>query len=99
MMFSLIYYCQKYQWLGRHNAIVKVERDSDNQWALFEQNDVQQSHLALISSVVTQQCVMLNFASSTVWKKKTVTIMSDSVDAERFRQLRIYCRDAKTFQK
>lgn len=99
MVFSLIYYCHKYQWVGSYNAIVKIERDSNEQWILCNQNGVQQSNLVLMSSVVTQQCVMLNFASPTIWKKNTITIMSDSVDAERLRQLRVYCRDAKTFQK
>jgi hypothetical protein len=99
MVTSFIYSCHKYQWFDNHNAIINIERNLDNQWTLFDLNGVQQSNLELISSVVTQQCVMLNFASSTSWKKKTVTIMSDSVDAECFRQLRVYCREAKTFPK
>jgi len=99
MMFSFIYYCRQYQWLNGQSAVISIARDKDEQWRLFHRNGVQQTQLVMSSCVVTQYFVMLNFQTESTGKKSAITIMADSVDPELFRQLRVYCRAPKTFQK
>lgn len=94
---SLVYYCQQYQWLASKKAIFRVERDTYNEWTLHHQDNTQTAHLTLKSSVVTQPFIMLNFIGQSMWKSYSITIMSDAVDGESLRQLRVYCRDPKTF--
>jgi len=96
---SFILYSKKFQWLASHNSIVEIKRDSQNVWALLYKGGKQDEGLMLMSCVVTQHFVMLNFHSSRFWKKKAITIMADSVDAELFRKLRVYCREANSFQR
>jgi len=99
MVMSFIYYCRQYQWLKSNNAIINIDRNKEGKWTLRQKLGVQDKELILTSCLVTQQVVILNFKSWTVWGGKSITIMSDSVDAEYFRQCRVYCREAKTFQK
>jgi len=98
MVCSFIYYCKKNQWLKSNKAIIRIERDIDGKWHLFYQATTHSKPLTLSHCVVTQQCIILYFNRSRFYKE-TITIMSDSVDAERLRQLRVYCRDPKTFQQ
>jgi len=95
---SFIYYCKKNQWLKSNKSIIRVERDSDGKWRLFYPATTHSKPLTLSDCVVTQQCIILYF-NRNKFSKETITIMSDSVDAECLRQLRVYCRDPKTFQQ
>jgi len=98
MVCSFIYYCKKNQWLKSNKAIRRIERDSDGKWRLFYQATTHAKPLTLSNCVVTQQCIILYFNRNR-FCKETITIMSDSVDVECLRQLRVYCRDPKTFQQ
>jgi hypothetical protein len=51
----------------------------------------------LTSCFVAPKLVLLHFSGERFWKRKTITVCSGSVDVELFRQLRVYCRDPKTF--
>jgi len=97
MGFSFNTYCRQYQWLQGDNAVTMITRDQDNKWSLFEKSGVQYQQLVLHSSIVCQQLVMLNFKANKTGSTKSIMIMSDSVDADDLRQLRIYCREPKTF--
>jgi len=98
MVYSLIYYCKKNQWLKSNKAMIRIERDIDDKWRLFYQATTQSKPLTLSNCVVTQQFIILYF-NRRGFCKETVTVMSDSVNAEYLRQLRVYCRDPKTFQQ
>lgn len=81
------------------NAISKIERDADNNnWHCHYRNENVQESLRLTSSVVTPIFVILYFKDNTIWQRSTI-VMADAVDAELFRQLRVFCRDPKAFQK
>ena len=98
MVYSLIYYCKKNQWLKSNKAMIRIERDIDDKWRLFYQATTHSKPLTLSNCVVTQQFIILYF-NRRGFCKETVTVMSDSVNAEYLRQLRVYCRDPKTFQQ
>ncbi|NOQ81430.1 MAG: hypothetical protein GQ548_02730 [Methylophaga sp.] len=99
ILLSFVYYCQKYQWLNSSRAIIRLDRDSDERWHLFYSNNSQRTKLILTNSVVTPYLAILTFQDVKAWKATTVTILNDAVEASMFRQLRVYCRDPKTFQK
>jgi len=99
MVTSFLYYCRQYQWLKSNSAITSVDRNNDGKWTLRHKLGVHSDDLILTNCFVTQKLVILNFKSWVFWSSKSITIMSDSVDAEYFRQLRVYCRQANTFQK
>ena len=80
------------------NAISKIERDADNNWYCHYRNGKVLESLRLTNSVVTPIFVILYFKGNSIWQRSTI-IMADAVDAELFRQLRVNCRDPKTFQK
>ena len=93
MVLSFVYF------YGQTQSIIKLERDADNRWYCYYQNNKLRSALRLTSSIVTSPLVMLYFNGNNYWQRYSVIIMVDAVDAELFRQLRVYCRDPKTFQK
>lgn len=99
ILLSFVYYCQNYQWLKSSRSIIRLERDSDNLWHLFYSNNSQRDKLILTNSVVIPYLAILTFQDTRAWKSITVTIFNDAVEANMFRQLRVYCRDPKTFQK
>ncbi len=96
---SFIHYCQRQQWLKSTKSIIKIERMANKQWSLLFWDNSQSSGLILTKSFVTSQLVILYFKGPTWWSTHSVTIMTDAVDAELLRQLRVYCRDPKTFQQ
>lgn len=81
----------------RHRAI-KLERNERGLWQCVFQTKPTCSKLRLISSVVTNQFVLLNFKTPKA-KSINVIIMADAVDTELLRQLRLHCRNTKTFQQ
>ena len=93
MVLSFVYF------YGQTQSLIKLERDVDNGWYCYYQNNKLRSALRLTSSIVTSSLVMLYFNGNNYWQRYSVIIMVDAVDAELFRQLRVYCRDPKTFQK
>jgi len=96
---SCVYYCRQYQWLNGSSAIIKIERDNNDQWILYDRAGKQYSTQSLNSSFVISKVVILHFNSSSLWQNKSVLIVDDSVDQTLFRQLRVYCRNPKTFQQ
>ena len=100
IIISFIMSCRRYNWLaGKGDACIKIERDATGLWGfIFDDGEVQLD-LVLQNSVVTSQFVLLNFERRRWWKSCSITIMSDAVECELFRQLRVYCRDPNTFQQ
>jgi len=101
IILSGVYYCQQYQWINSQKAVNKIERDASDKWYLSYQNGKQHSALTsaltLSSSYVTPYLVIMYFDNSSIWQRNAVTIVSDAVDRDLFRQLRVYLRDPKTF--
>ena len=96
---SFVYYCRQNQWLKSKSLMFKIERGADELWHLQYGDDKQNSKLTLTGSVVTPQVTILYFNGKQFWQRYAITIVADAVDAELFRQLRVYCRDPKTFQQ
>ena len=99
IMLSGIYYCRQYQWLNSHQALNQIERDARDKWSLCFQDGKQHSALTLTRSFITPHVVIMYFNKSHFWQRYAVTIVADAVEGEVFRQLRVYLRDPKTFQK
>ena len=96
---SFIHYCRLYQWSNSERNIINLDRNKGNKWTMFHYNGEQLSELVLTDSVVTQYFILLNFRVPARWRRSAVIIMNDAVDEEQFRQLRVYCREPKTFQQ
>lgn len=99
LVFSLMCYCRQYQWLHSQHSIIKLERDAGGLWNIVYSGNKEKQKLVLNNSVVMPQLVMMYFKAPTLWQRSAVTIMADAVDANSFRQLRIYLRAPKTFQQ
>lgn len=99
LVLSFIHYCRQYQWLSSQHSIVKLERDAESLWYLFFTDNKQISKLTLSGSVVTPQIVILYLKGPSRWQQYTITILADAADSNLFRQLRIYLKHPKTFQK
>lgn len=99
LLTSFIYYAQRYQWLKAKRSLIGVEYHEDNGWSLHYSDESTKYGLNLVSSFVTPQLVMLYFNHRFFWQGDVVTIIDDAVDAELFRQLRVYLRSPKTFQQ
>ncbi len=94
---SFIYYCCCYQWLKYHRAINEIGRDMKGRWNLFYSDKSSQEKRVLKHCVVTSKLIILYFSGSSYWNTKSVFILEGAVDAELFRQLRVYCRDPNIF--
>lgn len=91
---SFIYFYKQSQ------QLIKIERDAGDGWHGHYRDGSSRSLLGLSSSVVIPQLVILYFSGRRFWQRSyAITILADAVDAELFRQLRLYCRDPKTFQQ
>jgi len=99
LLVSFIYYAQQHQWLKTKKSLVCVEYHEDKGWSLHYSDQSQKRRLNLASSVVTPQLVMLHFKRRYFWQSDLVTIIDDAVDVELFRQLRVYLRTPKIFQR
>jgi toxin CptA len=99
LLTSFIYYAQQYQWLKPRKSVVSINYHADKGWSLHYSDESVRSGLSLMSSFVTPQLVILYFNHRYFWQRDVVTIMDDSVDAQLFRQLRVYLKSPKTFQK
>ena len=97
LVFVLLVFSYRY-FYQQTNAMSTIERDADSNWQCHYRNGNTLEKLRLTNSVVTPIFVILYFKGNTIWQRSTI-IMADAVDAELFRQLRVYCRDPKTFQK
>lgn len=94
---SFIYYCGQYQWLNSDNAIINLERNENKLWYLISKIGKRTKAYQLQSCFVTPSLLMLQLKNDSIWPYKTVTLLSDAVDSELLRQLRVYCRHSKTF--
>ena len=96
---SFIYHARQSLWLKSKKSVAAVERNAEQKWTICYQDNSKKSDLTLSCSYVTPKLVMLYFNGSCFWQSDTVTMMADAVDAELFRQLRVYLRAPKTFQQ
>jgi membrane-bound toxin of toxin-antitoxin system len=97
LLFSFIYSCRQYQWLKNAIAVNYVKRDENGLWQLDYINGKTQSALKLQRSFVSVNLVIIHLKSSTRWRCLSIVILSDAVDKNLFRQLRVYLKDPKIF--
>jgi len=93
MLLSFSYFFQQTR------CLVKLERDADDNWYCHYKNGRSLEKLRLTSSVVNSAFVIVYFKRKSFWQCSSAIIMADAVDADLFRQLRVYCRAPKTFHK
>ncbi len=99
LIVNFIFYAQKFQWLKAKKSLVNVEYNDHIGWLLTYSDESQKTGLSLKGSFVTPQLVILYFNRRHFWQSDVATIVDDAVDAELFRQLRVYLRSPKTFQQ
>ncbi|HDY84922.1 hypothetical protein LCGC14_1039380 [marine sediment metagenome] len=99
VLVSLIYYLRQHQWLKSKRSLMSIDYDVDKGWLLNYSDGWQKSGLKLMGCFVTPHLVMLYFNRRYFWQSDVVTIINDAVDAELFRQLRVYLKSPKTFQQ
>lgn len=99
VMLSFVYYAQQHQWLKAKKSVITIEYDVDKGWSLYFADGSVATDRKLTSSFVTPLLVMLYFDSRFFWQCNVITIVDDAVDAELFRQLRVYLRAPRTYQE
>ena len=80
-------------------AINRIKRTVEGDWSIHYGDDQKSEVLQLKGSYVSTVVVILHFRRTNFCPCKSVVVMFDAVDQDLFRQLRVYCRDPKTFQK
>jgi uncharacterized membrane protein YhaH (DUF805 family) len=80
-------------------AISTLERAIDGGWLIYYGDAHKSDPIELKGSYVSALVVVLYFKRVRFWPYKSVVVMFDAVDQELFRELRVYCRDPKTFLK
>ena len=97
---SLWFYYHQHALQTSSYKLVKAERDDTGLWHLSYGNGELHLSLTLKRCIVISELVILYFEGQRFWHSpSSVWITADSADDELFRQLRVYCRDPKTFQK
>lgn len=96
---SFIYFSRCHQWMRLKPIKSQHDRDSNGLWRINYLNGKKRSGLEIQKSFVTVNVVILNFKRSKFWEPLSVVIISDAVDKELLRQLRVYLRAPNTFQK
>ena len=99
LLFSIMYSCRQYQWLKNSTAINYIKRDENGLWQLNYLNGEIQSALKLEHSFVSVNLVIIYLSSNAQWRCLAIVILSDAVDKDLFRQLRVYLKDPKIFQE
>ncbi len=97
LLFSFVYHCFQHQWLKSGQAIIGLERNEKQQWICIFKSGKRSPILQLKSCFVSSILVMLTFRTQQLGGRKTVTLLADATDPELLRQLRVYCRNPKTF--
>lgn len=82
---------------GKH-AMVCVIWDGTQQWTLRTAAGEEFTARLLPGSYVAASLVILNFALKGRWRRRSVVILPDALDANSFRQLRVYLRTRFTRQ-
>lgn len=97
---SLWFYYSHYTLQTSRYKLVQAERDNTGLWHLAYADGEQHLSLELKRCIVISPLVILYFEGQQFWQRPaSVWITADSADDELFRQLRVYCRDPKTFQQ
>ena len=96
---SAYYYGYCYYLRQSSLAIKAIERTIDDGWTIHYGDGHKSGVLKLKGSYVSALVVILHFRRTSFFSSKSVVVMFDAVDQELFRQLRVYCRDPKIFQK
>ncbi len=97
LIVSFSHYYRQYCSLKNHYILTQTS-DNKPYWNIQDADNVVQKQQQLKRSVVTSRLVILYFEGASRWRGKSIIIAADAVDAERFRQLRVYLRMPKTFQ-
>lgn len=98
LLLSFIATCQQYQSGSSSSRDRCIERDESDLWSISFANDNKQVALKLESSFVSTKLVIMRLKSANHWRRISIVIVSDAVDTNLFRQLRVFLRDPKTFQ-
>lgn len=92
------YYHTHYHHCGRIK-VNKIRRLVDKTWTLYYGDGHEVEGLELDHCIVIPQLVILYFRAQYFWQRRSVYVTAEQSNAELLRQLRVYCRDPKIFQK
>jgi toxin CptA len=82
--------------LHADGAVVKLVRRGDGLWTLHTAAGAEHEVRLLPGSYVTAYFVILNFATPSRWRRRSVILMPDALDAAQFRRLRVRLRFTKS---
>lgn len=100
LLLSFVAACRQYQsGSSRSSRNRCIERDESDLWSISFANDNKQLALKLESSFVSTKLVIIRLKSADHWRRISIVIVSDAVDTNLFRQLRVFLRDPKTFHQ
>ena len=88
---------RRHQWLRGSSIKTQISRDERGLWYLNTVKGEKQSSLMLYASFVTANLVIMRLKNDNYWCRISIVIVSDAVDKNLFRQLRVYLRDPKIF--
>ena len=97
LVLSFIYYYQSHYKRTGRSAVSQLIL-SEGWWSVDFGDGHRIEELNLRQSFVLPPLVILYFKASSSWRTTSIYLLADQVDAEVHRQLRVYCRDAKTYQ-
>lgn len=91
---SISFYCnlQHQALLSSSKAITQVIWDRQGIWFLCQRNKMKYVGELLPSCFVSSHLVVLNFGAGVWWRRVSVALLSDNVDLESLRRLRVRLR-------
>jgi toxin CptA len=92
LVFSLIYYLRQDALLTANDAVEFFELSGEMQCTLTTRSGESRGCSILGGTFVTPYLAVLNLKSSGKFFTSSVVILPDSIDAEEFRQLRVWLR-------
>jgi toxin CptA len=82
--------------LSSPRAIVQITWDSQSVWLLHQRNGIEYVGKLLSGYFVGPRLVVLSFVVGIWWRRKNVVLLSDNVDSEALRRLRVRLRIARS---
>lgn len=91
ILFLLFHYNKLYLTLKNKNSIISLEKNISHDWKI-DLNDKQIRARLLNSSFVSNWLIILNFKNDETKQYYSCLILSDSIETDTFRRLKIYLK-------
>lgn len=98
LVISFIFYYRRHYLATGQDHVIELMRLKEASWTIRYGNGHCMTGLLLVQSVVMPKLIILTFKTSALKTARSVCIASDQASHSALHQLRLYCRDPKTFQ-